>query len=95
MYLFRGLKKYTKEWVEGNLACNENRAFILKHRQGESSRAILHWDEFEVIPETVGLATGRNDVNGKMIFEGDKVKGSFPYASMGIIVWDKNDAGFL
>lgn len=43
---------------------------------------------------TLGQYTGRTDKNGTKIFEGDIVKGNFPYAEKCVVVWDNKRCGF-
>lgn len=74
--LFRGKRKDNGEWVEGDLI----------HRQiWKRSIAIIrvlddgfeHYEEYEVIPETVSQFTGLTDKNSKKIFEGNIIAKGF------------------
>lgn len=71
--LFRGKRVDNGKWVEGDLGTFHRRDGKLAHEihivcplQSQS-----YWNE--VIPETIGQYVGKEDKNGKKIFEGDMV----------------------
>lgn len=49
---------------------------------------------YRVIEKTIGQYTERKDKNKIKIFEGDIVKGNFPYAEKCVVVWDNKRCGF-
>ena len=71
-YVFRGKRADNKKWVEGHLAF-EDVINVSRGMDTETGDGI--WEEYEVIPETVGQSTGLTDKNGlNLLFEGDVVK---------------------
>ena len=68
---FRGIKKDGKAWVEGSFIPTSSKedAFI-GHWFAETGDFVFD----KVFRETVGMYIGEKDMNGKDIYEGDRVK---------------------
>ena len=64
-YIFRGKRKDSGEWIEGDLT---------QWNDGDMSICIGTGVLFKVIPETVGQCTRKTDCNGKFIFECDLLR---------------------
>lgn len=69
-YIFRGKRKDNNEWVYGNLIQRKiwsSELYIIR----VEDNGFDSYEEYEVIPETVGQCTGLKDKNDKLIFDGD------------------------
>jgi uncharacterized phage protein (TIGR01671 family) len=69
-YKFRGQRADTKEWVYGFLA----EPNIINVEVKDDSTGFLSYEDYLVLPESVGHFTGKTDNWKKEIWEGDKVK---------------------
>lgn len=84
MGIYRGKRTDNGEMVEGFYSCvtdnytPKNRCHIITFKTLDNGEIVLTGN-FEVIPETVGEYTGRQDIHGKKIFESDIVKAGEGY----------------
>jgi hypothetical protein len=99
---YRGKTKDGK-WVEGWYVESSGINFIIPddswdyYDEEEGQRAI--YGAIEVIPSTVGQATGREDKHKKLIYEGDIIKGMHDFGpggwvERGLISWDNIMGGY-
>ena len=83
----KGKELTTGEWVYGNLliregeASSEKQYFIVHPKKN-----VYRYEENKVYPETICEFSGKNDKDGRDIFEGDIVKDN--YGNVGKIYYD-------
>ena len=67
---FRGYNEKRGVWLYGSHIINRGAHFVAPDEFANGKT----WEDYEVIPETVGQYTGLTDKNGKEIYEGDIIK---------------------
>jgi len=90
--IFRGKSINDNGWIEGYYVGNNT---IVKTEDMMYNLGYIDDSRcYECHPESIGQFTGRKDVNGKNIYEGDVICGNFPYASKCLVEWDGNRCCF-
>lgn len=77
-YIFRGKRKDNGEWVYGNLIQRKiwsSEFYVIR----VEDNGFDNYEEFEVIPETVGECTTLHDKNGKLMYTGDIINALFDF----------------
>jgi uncharacterized phage protein (TIGR01671 family) len=112
---FRGKRKDTGEWVFGNYIKRNLDGipqYYIYDNQWDETEIDGYCDDddakiylkdcfIEVIPETVGQFTGKQDRNSSDVFDGDIVKPQTTKLytptkeEIGAVYWDEKEAGFM
>ena len=100
---YRGIPIDGKDFVYGWYCETEGKSYIICTQKDQSIKAAAYGPFYliyiEVIPETVGQASGRKDDNDKEIYEGDcfKTSDKHGYSSNCIaeVLFDEESCGFV
>ena len=98
---FRGYNKKTRSWIHGFYFMNRGEHFIAPDGMQSPDRT---WEDFLVVPESIGQFTGIKDKNGVEIYEGDFLRSdAYPYSIVeegkldnyyAEVYWQDNECGF-
>lgn len=94
--VFRGKRIDADVWVEGFLSKGRYYAY-----KGGTLQPAIDYDEKGLMissvikPETIGQYIGLRDADGVRAFEGDIIVDTVGDGTIGVIVWDNDDAAFM
>ena len=86
---FRGFNKKNRVWLYGFYLQNRGAHFVCPDEFATGK----DWDDYEIVPESLGEFAGLKDCNGHDIYEGDFV--IFPYGFSGLVTWNKGGYFFI
>ena len=82
-YLFRGKRIDNGEWVIGAVLFHDDATTIFNQHPADGSL-----QGFEVNIKTICQCTGREDMNGKLIWENDEIRCNYETS---IVKWEKSE----
>lgn len=91
--LFKGLSKGKNNWVQGGIVFIGEQCYIVQVSESSLPYTQIFYNDVryssyvgleEVEPNTICRCTGKRDINGNLVWEGDILKGfTYPFLSVG------------